>query len=192
VCLLAPDEKDLVERSLRGEPQADGLYVNSVNVAGIVGLTPTTVSRHKTQCMGLIGRQGVESLPVVDASALLPYFPPKERAELVPWVPQVVREEARSRLLMRCRTLEDQIDATPTAAMYAVLLEYLREIIKESEKAGGALENQAKNYLEEVQSKRREVTRTVTQTIKEVVTEVADKPEPVSAETAVFSEASSV
>jgi len=184
VCALPATQREALEAVMRSGQQRKGHSVQSLSRDFGLTISQPLLSRHKKECLGLCGSKtpNAVDLPSTELAVIVD----------VAWVPDKVRETARQKLLVAAKMIEAQIAVNPTAAYYHTWLEFLQELIKESEKSGGALENQAKNYLEEVQSKRREVTRTVTQTIKEVVTEVADKSEPVSAQAAVFSETGTV
>ena len=119
------------------------------------------ISKHKTDCLGLKPDYRPQTALEAEQAEGRELVVPSSN-EVVAWVPVEAQSRARSRLIEGLDKIEVQIEKTPTAAYYQVRLEYIKEIIKEAEKGGGALSDRMKNYMEEVKSRKREVTRTVT------------------------------
>lgn len=166
VCELPAEQREKLEKAMRGE---GGTVQSVVRELGLT-ISQPLFSRHKRECLGICGSQtpNAQSTAVEVVPRFVGGLP-------VAWVPIDAQTKARSRLLEGLDKIEAQIALTPTAAYYQVRLEYIKEVLKEAEKGGGALGDRMKNYMEEVKSRKREVTRTVT--MKETVTEVAnDEP----------------
>jgi hypothetical protein len=161
VCELPDEQRRVIEDQVNLGPQ--GNVAKAVRSIGSPFST-VSVTKHKQTCMGL--------------GAYAAALPPSDVALVVidenpVWASEGVRERARVKLLVATQKLEAQLAKTPTAAYYHTWLEFLQEIIKESEKGNGMLENQAKSYLETVQETRK-VKRTMT--IEETVVTTAEPP----------------
>jgi hypothetical protein len=169
VCKLPDADRVRIDQSLR----EGGKTLDLIRAHPDWGIKQPVLSHHKTCCLGLPKARGGRKPPIVHATALEVIGPEGETAITgrEPWVPQAIRDKARTALLTGLAKLETQIDANPTAAYYTVRLAYVQAILAEADKVGGDPQDRMKSYEQEVRAKlegksKREITRTVTMTEK--------------------------
>jgi hypothetical protein len=176
VCILPDKDRDAIERAMRKQQQVDGRMLSAQAVVHEreIPISQPLLSRHKTECMGLLD-QARRNVALVPGEAPLPTAPLLKGREL--WDPKKVRERGRLKYIELLAKLEVKLDTSPTAAYFQVALNYLDAIQREADKIGGDPKTQMKSYMDEtrekIESKRVKVTRKVT--MEETVTREAEQ-----------------